>query len=193
MARHREFDSDSVVRRAMEAFWSRGYEATSIADLVDETQVARGSLYGAFGDKRELFRAALERYDAERFALLKAELERPGPVRRVMRDWLVGAAKSCAGEDGRRGCLIYRAASEVAPGDPEIARWLRGVMRRNERLIASVLERGKKDGELRKGLDSAAAARLLLTSIAGLKTLGQFGQKPAEAREVVDQILKVLD
>ena len=62
MAGVRQFDPDEVVDRAMEVFWTRGYESTSIDDLVEATGINRGSLYNAFGDKQGLFLAAIDRY-----------------------------------------------------------------------------------------------------------------------------------
>src|SRR6202008_4821595 len=62
MAGVKQFDRNEVLDRAMTTFWTRGYEATSIDDLVEATGIGRGSLYGTFGDKRQLFLAALDRY-----------------------------------------------------------------------------------------------------------------------------------
>ncbi len=89
MARPREFERDVVLDRAMQVFWSRGYEATSIQHLVDRMGIQRGSLYDTFGDKRALFFAAINRYDRVVTAKLVAVLEEPGSgkdaIRRLFR------------------------------------------------------------------------------------------------------------
>src|SRR5207247_9317089 len=77
MGRPREFERDVVLDRAMQVFWSRGYEATSIRHLVDRMRIQRGSLYDTFGDKRALFFAAIARYDRVVTAELLAALDEP--------------------------------------------------------------------------------------------------------------------
>ncbi|NUR84214.1 MAG: helix-turn-helix transcriptional regulator, partial [Nonomuraea sp.] len=88
MARTREFDTDAAVERAMDVFWSRGYAATSIQDLVEATGVGRGSLYAAFGSKEGLYEAALLRYAARSGADRTRRLTRAAPVREVLCDLL---------------------------------------------------------------------------------------------------------
>ena len=78
MARPKEFERDVVLDRAMQVFWSSGYEATSIQHLVDRMGIQRGSLYATFGDKRALFFAAIDHYDRVVTAKLLAVLEEPG-------------------------------------------------------------------------------------------------------------------
>src|SRR5271155_5916307 len=65
MARPREFDEGAVLDAAVLCFWSRGYEATSVRDLVEKTGITAASLYNAFGDKRALYQRALDRYVEE--------------------------------------------------------------------------------------------------------------------------------
>ena len=81
MPRPRSFDDDTVVERAMDAFWTYGYANTSPADLAEATGVAKGSLYNAFHSKRELFDRALARYDALGTQFTEQVLARPGTTR----------------------------------------------------------------------------------------------------------------
>jgi hypothetical protein len=83
MARPREFDEAEALERAMGVFWSQGYEATSVEDLVGSTGLNRGSLYAAFGDKNALFLRALEHYRCLRMEELGACLEGTGGARRL--------------------------------------------------------------------------------------------------------------
>ena len=80
MTRTKEFDPDAALQRALELFWERGYEATSLADLVARLGIARASLYGTFGSKHDLFVKALDRYLEVRDSALVEELSRPGPA-----------------------------------------------------------------------------------------------------------------
>jgi TetR/AcrR family transcriptional repressor of nem operon len=92
MARVREFDTEAAVEAAMQVFWCRGYEATSVQDLVDATGVGRGSLYAAFGSKEGLYLAALDRYREQLAAPMLDAVRSGKPVRTVVRDVLLGSS-----------------------------------------------------------------------------------------------------
>src|SRR3982751_4544426 len=115
MARPKEFDPDHAAGEAMEAFWERGYAATSVIDLLAEMGLNRGSLYGTFGDKKKLFLAALDKYDQQNVVRFREMLEKPGSAKTIVRDMLQMAMTSCTGDEGRRGCLAAKAAMEMAP------------------------------------------------------------------------------
>src|SRR5918999_3717922 len=106
MARHKEFDRDEVLQRAMEVFWSRGYEAASVGELVKRMGINRQSLYDTFGDKHTLYLAALDRYREVEGRKMFEVLERPGPVKRALRHLFEGVIDGsfCGGE--RRGCFV---------------------------------------------------------------------------------------
>ena len=116
--RPREFDEQQALARARDLFWSQGYEATSVQDLVDALAVQRGSLYAAFGDKRSLYLKAVSLYARENRAQLEAALQ-TGPVLPALRrmltqpDTLTGALASAT----PRGCLIGNTTAQLAPGD----------------------------------------------------------------------------
>src|SRR6201986_5013095 len=104
--RPRSFDTEAAVERAMNEFWSRGYHATALPDLLRATKLSRGSLYAAFGDKHALFLRALDRYIADALARMEDELDpRHRPVD-GLRAYLAGYAGRTSRADGRRGCLL---------------------------------------------------------------------------------------
>src|SRR5271167_4213924 len=76
MARPREFDEEAVLDAAVQCFWARGYEATSVRDLAQKMEITGASLYNAFGDKRSLYRRALEHYVEHGFVALAGRIER---------------------------------------------------------------------------------------------------------------------
>src|SRR5438105_13580229 len=121
MARPKEFDPGEAMQEAMEAFWQRGYHATSVSDLLSEMKLNRGSLYGTFGDKKKLFLAALAEYEKQGRETVRQALERPGPARRAVEQWVMSAAQLCSGEAGHRGCLALKAAMEMAPQEQDVA------------------------------------------------------------------------
>src|SRR5215207_4045492 len=114
MARHKEFDRDEALHKAMEVFWSRGYEAASVGELVEHMGINRQSLYDTFGDKHALFLQALDRYHEVESRKLLDLLERPGSVKRALRQLFTGVVEGSLCDGGRRGCLMGNAMSELA-------------------------------------------------------------------------------
>src|SRR6201986_4998640 len=98
MARHKEFARDEALHRAMEVFWSRGYEAASMGELVKHMGINRQSLYDTFGDKHTLYLAALDRYREVEGRKLFELLERPGSVKRALRHLFEGVVERSLGE-----------------------------------------------------------------------------------------------
>src|SRR5262245_46357366 len=122
VARTKEFDVDEALRDALDLFWERGYEATSMADLVERLGIGRASIYGTFGGKRDLYLKALDRYlDLCDHTLLR-ELPQPGPVLPAVRAVVRRYATEASGNDGRHGCFVVNTAVELAPHDATAAR-----------------------------------------------------------------------
>src|SRR5215212_5927342 len=117
MARHKEFEREEALRRAMEVFWSRGYEATSVGDLVEHMGINRQSLYDTFGDKHSLYLQALDRYREVEGRKMFELLEQPGSVKRALRRLFQGVGREGLRQHGRgRGCALPRAAAREARG-----------------------------------------------------------------------------
>ena len=178
----------------MEAFWERGYNATSVADLLEETGLHKGSLYGTFGDKKKLFLAALDKYQDQNVATIRQELERPGlSPRQAIEAFMESAVERCTGEDAARGCLAAKAALELAPHDPDISAWIRRFHERNVELVSQTIARGQQQGEINSELDARGVARFLLNGLAGLKLLGTTKPTADEVQVVVRLMLRVLE
>ncbi len=193
MARPKQFDPDEVMQEALDAFWERGYGATSVQDLLGEMGLNRGSLYGTFGDKKKLFLAVLDKYYQQRVEDLRRVLEEPTSARQALRDLLERVGGECTGEEGTRGCLAAKAAMELAPHDKDVAGWLRRFHRRNVALVAETIERGQQQGEISRKLNAEAAARFLLNNIAGLRLLGTTSPSSSDVKAVIELVLTVLD
>ncbi len=121
MARPREFDVADALQDALEVFWRKGYEATSMQDLVAAMGIQKASLYAAFGDKHALYRAALRRYQQATLDELATHLAKAASPLAAIRGFVDEVATHAAGKDGRRGCFCVNASSELAPSDDLIA------------------------------------------------------------------------
>lgn len=192
MARTKEFDPEVALRAALELFWERGYEATSMADLVEHMGVARASIYATFGGKRALYLKALDRYGELADPGLLAGLSQPGPALPAVRALVERYAREAAGEGGRRGCFVVNTAVELAPHDPVAARRVQASWDFVEAALASALMRAQAQGELAEGRDPRALSRFLLVLMQGLRVMGKAGTEPDRLRDAVTQALAVL-
>ncbi|MYR40913.1 TetR/AcrR family transcriptional regulator [Streptomyces sp. SID5910] len=194
MARTKEFDPDAALWAALELFWRRGYEATSMSDLVEHLGVGRASLYATFGNKRELYLKALERYEQGLLPDLLTDLARPGPalpgVRSLVRRY---AAEATAEELRGRGCFVTNTAAELAPHDPVAARRVERNWDQLETVLHASLVRARAQGELPAGRDPLTLARMLLVLLQGLRVVGKASADPARVRDAAEQALALLD
>ncbi|AHH95200.1 TetR/AcrR family transcriptional regulator [Kutzneria albida] len=191
MARTKEFDPDAALRAAVDLFWRKGYEATSMQDLVDHLGIGRASIYATFGSKHELYTAALARYGEDAGGQVLDLLGRSGPalpaVRRLVRTF---AEQSLADPD-RKGCLVTNTAVECLPGDRELARLVEASLDQLETALAMALTRARAQGELAEGADPRALARFLLTLLQGIRVIAKTPDRQ-RLTDAVDQALSVL-
>ena len=150
----------------MGVFWSRGYGATALPDLLRATRLSRGSLYAAFGDKHGLFLLALDRYISDALTRMDLELDpRRSPID-GLRDFLAGYVDRVSGANGRRGCLLVATAMEMGGRDPEVDRRIGHFFKAMESRLVVALSRAQAT-ELIDGTDPAVAARLLVPGFWG--------------------------
>ena len=189
MARYKEWNREEVLDRALEVFWCRGYEATSIQDLVDSTGVNRASLYDTFRGKHELFLAAMERYERVWVSRIVEALEASSPVLPIVRrifDELVDQATACV---DRKGCLLTNVAVELAPHDPETAARVASNFQRVEEAFERALARAQASGEIGPGQTPRALARFLTSSLQGLRVVTKVSPDRDALRDVVEVTL----
>lgn len=161
--RPRSFDEQEVLGRARDLFWSRGYGATSVQDLVDGLSVQRGSLYATFGDKHSLYLRAVALYWQRNKEQLEAALT-DGPVLPALRRMLTEPASltRAASGDRRRGCLIGNTTAELVPGDPEAEALVAAAYDGFVEVVAAALRRGQANGEISTAATPETQAQLLL-------------------------------
>jgi len=191
--RPREFDTDAALDAAARVFSERGFNATSIGDLTAATGLASGSLYKAFGDKRGLYLAALERYKALRDAALRETLAAGANGRERLRLAVAFYAEASHGPLGRQGCLVTHGAAELDTFDDEVGRWVARALVRNETVLAGLLREGIADGSVGAHVDPAATARALLCMVQGMRLVGKTGRTRKEMLALVDVALKMAD
>ncbi|WP_084712992.1 TetR/AcrR family transcriptional regulator [Streptacidiphilus rugosus] len=169
MGRPREFDEEEILNLAMRLFWRKGYEATTMSDLVSELGLGRGSIYAAFGDKHQLFLKALDRYLQHQATLLAGALNDTAPalpqLRRLLEVLLVTDA-SCG---PAAGCFSVNSIAELLPHDSEVAALVSRSLDNVRAAFTTQLRRAQDTGELSDAIDAAEAARLLVTLTQGIQ------------------------
>jgi len=173
---------DVALDKAVRIFSERGYSATSIGDLTDAMELASGSVYKAFKDKRAVRDKKLGR-------AIRADCS----GRDKLRDALEFYADASQGAEGGRGCLVIGSAVELASRDREIAMRAKTDFRRNEAVLAEIIREGQADGSIQPRIDAAAVARLLVCLTQGLRVTGKTGRSRAELATIVDTAMRLVD
>jgi TetR/AcrR family transcriptional repressor of nem operon len=190
--RPRSFDEQHVIDRAMELFWTQGYEATSVSDLTAELGVHPGSLYRTFGDKHALFLRALARYRDSQARALAPALLAGGPVLPRIRAALVGFIELAAEEEKPRGCLAANTAGERLPGDKGAASGVADVLSDVEDGFLQGLRLAARQGEIATTLDLPGWAATLTMLVQGLQVVAKADPDPRRLARGVDAALRSL-
>ncbi|MBU1265492.1 MAG: TetR/AcrR family transcriptional regulator [Gammaproteobacteria bacterium] len=187
-----EFDPDAALTDAMQLFWRKGYENTSMQDLLDAMQLSKSSLYQAFGSKQTLFERCMTRYGDFMIGQLRTALDDAPSGVAFIRQFLESVLVEARGDCEARGCLVLNTANEFARRDPRIAEAVaEGLARFHEVLLAAV-QRAQREGDIPSEYDVVTLANYLVSSMSGLKTLSKAGADEASLRGIIGQVLKTL-
>jgi TetR/AcrR family transcriptional repressor of nem operon len=193
MGRPREFDDAGALDAAVACFWHRGYEATTVRELAASMGICGTSLYNAFGDKRALFRQALDRYlDASLRARI-ARLEDTVPPKQAVRDFFADAIARSLDDPRRRGCLLINSAVEVAPHDPELAALIAARLGEIEAFFRGRILAAQAERSMPLERDAESLARLLLGALLGIRVLARCKPERALLEDIARPALALLD
>ena len=191
VGRPRQFDTEQVLEAAMQAFWAKGYEATSLVDLVSATGLLKGSLYQAFGDKHSLFLQALNRYLAEMrrrknecLSQATSPLEGIKNVMHRMID-LADSDSECP-----KGCMAMNSLAELVPHDPEVRRVMEEHMNHMRASMTKTVSQAQAAGEIGSERPAEAITLLLMTFMAGLATTMKGPLNKEQAHKLLDMQLE---
>ncbi|MGB3695633.1 MAG: TetR/AcrR family transcriptional regulator [Spirulinaceae cyanobacterium] len=189
MARQKEFDRDEVLKKAMELFWYKGYEATSISDLVEHMGINRASLYDTFGDKHRLFLAALDRY-GDGLALKKLATSPQGIT--AIRNFFANLLRYYTTKKECKGCLMTNTLVELALHDQDTATKITAHLQQMEDAFYQALIYGQAKGEIEPSLNLRAIARYLTSSANGLSVMAKAKPDTQVLQDIVEVTLAVL-
>lgn len=194
MARPRAFDERHVLEQAREQFWATGYAGTRMDDIARATGLGKGSLYGAFGDKGELFHRVFGDWCGAVVEVAEGRLS-GGPDAEAMArlsEYVRLMAENTASDTARRGCLLAKGAAELAQRDPVVAERSAQAMTALLTLLRAEVEAAQRHGDIDAEADPRGLAALLLTVVRGVEAVGTAGLDPETLRSVADTALAVL-
>ena len=186
MARPKEFDPERALAKAMNLFWRRGYENTSLETLMKEMGIAKQSLYDTFGDKRALYLKAMAHYRDQTNSQMQKMLNEIPSVREGFARLLYGLAAETR-EHHERGCLLLSANLQRDPKDAVVMDFLRDNQARVEAIFLQALARAQAQKELSPKDDAAALARFFVATIQGMRAMARLKSD----RKALKQIARV--
>jgi len=191
--RPREFDEECALDAAIECFWLRGYEATSVRDLAAAMGISGPSLYNAFGDKRALFVKALRSYlDRSALAMIK-RLEASLSPKEAVRRFIEEIIEHSVGDPERRGCFLINSALEVAPHDSELSKFVADRFGDIEAFFHRSIKAAQAEGTIPRDRAPRDLARLLLGVLLGIRVLARSKPNRALLEGIARQALALLD
>jgi AcrR family transcriptional regulator len=187
--RTRQFDVDEALDRALEVFWARGYEGATLPELTKAMGINRPSLYAAFGNKEQLFRKALDRYQTGPMSFLTEALKEP-TARAAAEAIFSGFIRMQRNREIARGCLIVSGALASGAEAETVRQELAQLRQSIVAVFRKRFERAAEDGDLPKGTDCATLARYVATVLGGLAVQAASGTTEKELRLVAAMAMR---
>jgi TetR/AcrR family transcriptional repressor of nem operon len=199
MARTKVFDEEVALDRARDVFWTKGYCATSLEDLVSELGISRSSLYDTYTDKHTLYVAALERYKHQTLDQIVATLMKSYPVLPAIEALLENVVNASGWEasaqsnsSANKGCFIVNSMIEFSGNDADVAAVIEDNNGRFITALEAALERGQKAGEVTDKSSPRALAAFVFNTIIGLRVMAKARPTRAQLRGIADVALSCL-
>ncbi|GHO61841.1 TetR family transcriptional regulator [Ktedonobacter sp. SOSP1-52] len=193
MAGKKAFQPEQALQQAMDLFWERGYEGSSVEDLVAHTGIGRGSLYDTFGDKHSLYLAALDRYCAQNQGQIEAFRQQSGPLREVLASIFQTYIDMLLNDPKHRGCFLVNSSVELAPHDPDVRTRVQAAYKVMEEAFYRLLIKAQAAGELAWTYDPHQFAHFLLGALISIRVLARANVEREVLQNIARTTLSVFD
>ncbi|OKO84618.1 TetR family transcriptional regulator [Bradyrhizobium sp. NAS80.1] len=191
--RPRAFDREQALRSARDAFWERGYEGTSMADLISAMNISSASIYAAFGSKEALFREAVADYDANDGGFASRALTEEPTTRAALRRMLVDAVTLFTRPGKPRGCMVVLSAPRCAKENEGVSDWLSVQRRARHAAIVRRIREARDYGEIKPEADPEVLADFYTTFLQGLSVQARDGFSKKQMMASIDSAMQVFD
>lgn len=187
MARSKDFDENEVLQKAVNLFWNKGYNGTSMQDLVDGLGISRSSLYDTYGDKHTLFIKSLENYKEASTKKMCNIISNTVSAKDAVKQLLELTALELIDDTEHKGCFMTNAAVEVAPHDAQVGTMLCQSEQQVEDSFYQAIKKGQESGEITNKRDARAIARFIFNNVKGLRV----SAKSTSDKKIFDDIIKL--
>lgn len=192
MPRTEDFNRDEVLDKAKNSFWLKGYNGTSMQDLVDATGLNRSSIYNSFGSKMELFQESLRRYQsASGYIFDKAKQQKRNAIETIGLIFLY-TLEDILSDSERKGCMVINCRTEMGNQDQKLQSILVDSQEQLITIFDNLVIEGQKDGSIRRTEKSKLLAYYLVNAFLGFRLTGMSTQEPKILKSIIQNILKTI-
>jgi TetR/AcrR family transcriptional repressor of nem operon len=184
----KNFDVETALDKAGEAFWTQGYDATSMADLLDAMGIQKGSFYATYGSKREVYDRALAKYVGRSSAWVAGLTEGKSP-KQAIQAIVEATFADCSGPDGHRGCMVINCAIELGHSDPDAQTVVKRSFGVFEKIFKKLVREGQASGDFSAELDPNTTAKALMGMVMGMRVYSRSGASRATLKALADQMM----
>lgn len=193
MARSKDFDENEVLAKAVKLFWLKGYNGTSMQELVDSLGISRSSLYDTYVDKHTLYLKALQYYQStsqQQINDIVAKTSSPKDAVKKLLDFVTNGLLS---DKEHKGCFMLNAEVEVAAQDPEVMKIVCANDRQIEEALLQIIKSGQKNGDIPNKKDAKVLTRFFINTIKGIRVSAKSTTDRAFFKDIIQTSLSVLE
>lgn len=188
-----EYDLEEVLETAMHLFWHKGFDATSLKDILDATKISKSSFYYAFGSKDQLFERCLARYCDKQMKCMLIELEKATSGRVFIESFLNEIEDTASAKECTHGCFLMNTASDFAGRNHAVSILVSRATLQFVDIFQMAIKRGQVEGVIPEQKKAGVLAFYLISSIAGLRTMIKAEADPKRINEIIPIITSALD
>lgn len=192
MARTKAFHEEAVLDKAVHLFWCKGYNATSMQDIVNTLQLSRSSLYETFGDKRALYLAALRQYQKKAAGAMIRMINETDDPKALIKSLYAQTIKESLADNLQKGCMMVNATVELSAADPDVAQIIRENDAAIEDAFYKAIKKGQKSGAVTTMHSARSLARFVFNTSVGLRVAAKSGKDKKALDDIVHLTLSVL-
>lgn len=193
MPRTPTYDRDDVLEKALNLFWEKGFQGTSMKDLETSLEMHPGSIYAAFGSKEKLFEEALRLYGARsREALDRTLADAPGALH-ALAEHVRNVGRGLVKDNPARACMLVKTVLETPDDDPALRRSAEALLQDVEKSFAETFQLAKEKGELAADADADHLANWLQMQIFGLRTYAQRADAAPKVKSLAEDIARAVE
>lgn len=193
MARTKDFDEEEVLTKAVKVFWLKGYNGTSMQDLVDALGISRSSLYDTFGDKHALYLKALQSYQHKGQQDIAEIVIMNTASKDAIKKLLEFVVDGLVSDKQRKGCFLLNAEVEVATQDASVMQLICDNDRQIESAFLEVIRRGQKKGDVSPKKDAKVLTRFFVNTMKGMQVSAKSTTDKSFFKDIIQMSLTVLE